>query len=266
MDIDNRDVNENEEDKEDEIIELKEEVSKLKKMVEDTLMDVRILISELENPFQYLSKYAGKLPEFDDIKSEESLSKDNVSKISVEDKHHEISDSSSILPEMKNKNLGMLPGKNGSKEKNDQIFSYFSPYNFKSSLDSYVIYERALLVGDFLLKIFGKDAIHKMLHLFYRRGLISSDVYMIMLDVIENLIQGEEFLYIKNKVSPEDYMLALYLLNKINEINENSIFFILLILKKSYEQASINSSLPGDLSSLLKSIGRSLDKEGENNV
>ncbi len=125
-----------------------------------------------------------------------------------------------------------------------------------------LVYERALLVGDFLLKTFGKDSVHKMLHLFYRRGLITTDIYMTMLDVIENLNLEVDFSYLEKPITPEDYILALYLLNRVEDIDENEIFLILLMaLKRTYRpQPGIQDLLP----KIFKDMGKGGESDKHN--
>ncbi len=261
-------IDENSEDQES----LEEEIRKLKKMVEDTLMDVRILISELENPFQYLAKYVPNLPEVEEpIKSGEEKT---VEKRPADIKERVVEkpdrDTYKAKKEDRRRIKKVEEGLEGEfdikrptpypEEILDKGIGLFLPPSRRVHMPT-LIYERALLVGDFLLKTFGKDSVHKMLHLFYRRGLITTEIYMTMLDIIENLNLEGEFVFIENKITPEDYILALYLLNKILDVSESEFFLILLLaLKKTYE--SRGSSIEG-VPPILTPIQKPPKEEGE---
>lgn len=263
--MDKDDRNGDEVNDRDEIDELREEVNKLRKMIEDTLFDIRTLINELENPFEYLSKYVGELPDIDNqvfsrIEGEggggdggyEGRPRRDVGgkpdKKPKSDEGRERPERGSREAEVKK------PVKR--EEHGEEIPRPMLDERKRSSL----IYERALLVGDFLLRTFGKDAVHRMLHLFYRRGLITNEIYMTMLDIIENLNLDIDFSFIERKTTPEDYILALYLLNRVEDIDENEIFLILLMaLKRTYQSPPDISSL---LPKLFKEEGDKDDKRG----
>lgn len=243
----------------DRLSKLEEEVDNLKKMIEDTLTDIRILINELENPFEYLSKFVDKLPEEGEERGEKDVKE--VEERGEKPGYPDVSEDRESYKEE-------LEVKKGELGKGEKPVETREPEKEQSVLNrslrrrESLVYERALLVGDFLLKTFGKDSVHKMLHLFYRRGLITTDIYMTMLDVIENLNLEVDFSYLEKPITPEDYILALYLLNRVEDIDENEIFLILLMaLKRTYRpQPGIQDLLP----KIFKDMGKGGESDKHN--
>ena len=250
MDKDSEEEDANQENK---LERLEEEVKNVREMIVNTLTDIRILINELENPFEYLSKFVDKLPEGDEGGEYDKGVKEKDSSKSKEEVEGVISKGRETHPEKLRVETESL--------KKDARYepSAMEKVLYKASLGKRGsrVYERALLVGDFLLKTFGKDSVHKMLHLFYRRGLITTEIYMTMLDVIENLNLEIDFSYLEKPITPEDYILALYLLNRVEDLDENEIFLILLMaLKRTYQKEP-------NIQNILPKIFRDLGKGGE---
>ena len=204
----------------DEGSSLDDEIRRLKKMIEDTLMEVRVLISELENPFQYLSKYiSGKDLEGGGDRREIKVDRSGFKK---EDREKVIV----------------------SKEDKDSM-KKVGDIKVDSRHELNILYEKALLLADILLRLFGRDNTHKMLHLFYRRGIIDEETYMTMLDVIDYLNIESEYGFIESKASIEDYLFALYLLNKLKDKYNDELFYALLIaVRKSLESKIGFTNIP----------------------
>lgn len=188
---------------------LEEEIQKMKEPLEKTLMDIRNLINDLENPFVYLTKLIGEIPEVR-LKSEE---KSQIPKVEQKAKAQELKSSTSHEVAKHNE----LPSR------------YISNYCIDNNL---VRFLNVLAFTSVMSKLLGRENLLSMVNSAAWRAIIPSDVAVQIAEAIDMLKRLENDVCqhaILKKVSVEDGLVTMYLLSKLISGNDDPLFLLLLL-------------------------------------
>lgn len=219
-----------------------------KKLVEEVLYNLQVVLSTLENPYFYLSKYvdpsvlkktggasgeAMKPAEKSDAKETPRLKKEPEAVKAEVKEEAEPKTSFTTRGDLKPIKAHLLK----REPCKDIGASIVNRYGKKLA-------SRALLLSDFLITAFGLDSSKEILYSFLKNNLISVDVYTLLIDSLNIVSKLHAYGNVKIDRSyiarTEDYILIYYLLNII-EGDDDAFYLTLFILKKLY--SDLNFSL-----------------------
>lgn len=244
--------------------QLEKEIEELKKAAEDALYQIRVIMSELENPFKYIAKLAPRSKEVESPpESEEERAKggsvgeeragdfarrtarvaeerrgaggegtvhDERKPILAEDSSGEersrATSSDEILEHLR-ETMVTTSSVGEQKHATEGSVAAQSPFDR---------YFRGLLVTDFLVRMFGKDAVRNMFYSYLRRGLIDEEIYFIVMDALERLNRNGP---IRHTLEPEDHVIAIYLLNQIKSSDPLAFYILMLLIRRVYGEMSL---------------------------
>jgi len=210
---------------EDEVMEMRKRMERLEKEVKEvseplqkTLLDIRSMLSELENPFNYLKFMGYETPPAPTPKTDEANAR-------VLQKR-EVTDEKPANKPFKEAVQKAPPSeKAGSPSKN-----YRTPLNFYNSPIP------MFACATYLILTFGKDGLLDLLKRYGEEGWIPEEVEKSIRKTVEIIFGkvGEKPLEapLNNRMplSVEDYLIALLLLNKLAEYEEDDTTFLILLL------------------------------------
>ncbi|MEM0204836.1 MAG: hypothetical protein QXM57_03525 [Nitrososphaerota archaeon] len=182
---------------------LEEEIQKMKEPLEKTLMDIRGLINELENPFEYITKLIGTFP-VKELKLSDGTSK-------AEQNLHQQQPYAERIIEEKTK-----------------PYTSAGRYNLGATR-----FLNVLALTSLMVRFIGHERLLSMLSSASWRSLIPSDTIvqiiesLDMLKKFENEVQNQ---YPQSTLTVEDGLISAYLLNKLAEGDDDPLFILLLLI------------------------------------
>jgi len=165
----------------------------LKEVLEETLMEIRGLISELENPFNILPKYLKDLPLKED---EEPVGSGAFAKASSE------------KPEARGEGGGDSEEGGGFEREED----------FKRGLEGVA----AVLTARILSNLFGGTQLESVLYTYYEKGLVPEESISLVRKGMRLLKEGDG-------IGIDSHLLAVSLLKKLVEEKEDPFFIFILM-------------------------------------
>lgn len=185
--------------------ELEEEVRKMKEPLETTLMDVRQLISNLENPFNYITK----IIDLDRIPSKQVTQEvEDVKKTKkIESLHESIEDFNHVSREDAWAGLGEIH--------RDQV-------NLLN----------ILACGSILIKLLGQDHVIKFLNSKIVNQLAPRKLIYSLMDAVDFLLKysgGELYIQSPSQISLDSIVAAAYIVSLLASSKVDDRFFILLM-------------------------------------
>lgn len=184
---------------------LEKEVHDIKEPITNTLMDIRKTISELENPFNYVTKILEGNMKIDNKDEASKLERKGINKLE-EERVKEFPNNSSMISENK-----------------------LNPWQFQLNV---------LVISDILVKIFGKEGLKKVMGEYVKDGWIDRETVKAVEDAIGK-INNE--LSDQLKACLEDHLLALYLLYRLSTYPTDPMLPILVILLNRTKEDVKNS-------------------------
>jgi hypothetical protein len=182
---------------------LEEEIQKMKEPLEKTLMDVRGLINELENPFEYVTKLIGTLP-VKELKPNNEVGK------AEQNLHRQ-----TIQTECAVEGMGQSRAPAG--RCNLGVTKFLN----------------VLALTSLMVKLIGHERLLSMLSSTSWRSLIPSDTIIQIIESLEILKRFEEEAQNPNSQKTlmiEDGLISAYLLNKLAEGDDDPLFILLLLI------------------------------------
>jgi hypothetical protein len=182
---------------------LEEEIQKMKEPLEKTLMDVRGLINELENPFEYVTKLIGTLP-VKELKPNNEVGK------AEQNLHRQ-----TIQTECAVEGMGQSRAPVG--RCNLGVTKFLN----------------VLALTSLMVKLIGHERLLSMLSSTSWRSLIPSDTIIQIIESLEILKRFEEEVQNPNSQKTlmiEDGLISAYLLNKLAEGDDDPLFILLLLI------------------------------------
>ncbi|MCS7135796.1 MAG: hypothetical protein RMJ14_04400 [Nitrososphaerota archaeon] len=181
---------------------LEEEVQKMKEPLERTLMDVRGLINELENPFEYITKLIGTFP---------------------------VKELKPINEAIKNEqNLHQQLQTERSVERVAQPYTSTGRCSFGVTK-----FLNVLALTSLMVKLIGHERLLSMLSSTSWRSLIPPDIIVQIIESLEILKKFEGETHSTNSQKTlmiEDGLISAYLLNKLVEGDDDPLFILLLLV------------------------------------
>ncbi|MCS7116483.1 MAG: hypothetical protein NZ896_03325 [Nitrososphaerales archaeon] len=189
---------------------LEKEVQDIKEPLTNTLMDLRKTISELENPFNYVTKILEGGLRIGD--------KEDGSKIERNERNDRVAKNDEQL-------IKRFPNNSSTISENN-----LGPWQFQLNV---------LVISDMLLKIFGKEELKKVMGEYVKDGWIDRETAKAVEDAINKI--GDDSSN-SLKIFLEDHLLALYLLYRLSSYPTDPMLPILVILLNRAKGGSKNSS------------------------
>ncbi|MEM4311464.1 MAG: hypothetical protein QXX95_03660 [Nitrososphaerales archaeon] len=224
----------------DKVEKMEKEIKGIKQPIEKTLVDLRLLLSELENPFNYIQKF---LPINELEKSKEEKSKEE--KTEPEKKFDEEKTDSKTIPKIidaKKSNVELiLPTTvtNTIKKESSEDLSY----------SDWLSYTNTLSCAYILLNIFGRNTLQDVLIGYLRKNWITKEIVNVIEDAIDTIMKSVSAIDEINLEEPryvtvEDHLIAIYLIDRLSKNRADLIFQIIPKLVSKY-----NGFKFGDLTS-----------------
>lgn len=202
--------------------ELEEEVRKMKEPLETTLMDVRQLISDLENPFNYVAKIID-LEKFQP--KQESLEVENIKKINRKEVLHKpIQDLEDVGRES------------------------IEP-RFEGHQGGHVNLLNILACGSILIKLLGQEHVLKFLNSRIASQLVPRGLIYSLIDAVDFLLKysgGELYVRSQSRISLDSIVAAAYIISLLSNNRVDDRFFMLLMfgLKEPFIEFKNREGVP----------------------
>ncbi len=193
---------------------LEEEVQKMKEPLEKTLMDIRGLINELENPFEYVTKLIGTFP-VRELKPDEGVTK----------------------PEQKPRQQS--PPAEHTIEATPQAHA-----STERHIGGVMKFLNVLALTSLMVRLIGRERLLSMLSSTFWRALIPSGTIIQIIESLEMLNRFENDVRDSNfQKAPtiEDGLIAAYLLNRLAEGDDDPLFMLLLLVVNKLQYDSDNA-------------------------
>jgi hypothetical protein len=201
-------------DLEEKIKALEKELQEIKEPLTSTLMDLRDTISELENPFNYLSKIVDKNEEEkkDPEPAQQKMEEAEKPAEPVQPKSVQPSESKQV------QNVETLHMQNS--EGNEP-----SPWHLQLNV---------LVVTDTLLRMFGRDGLKRVVAEYVKDGWITREVARAVDEAMAKLAERDSIPEYAGKAGLEEHLLALYVLYRLSSHPGDPLLPVLLLfLSKS---------------------------------
>ena len=219
--------------------EIYDEIKALKKAIEDTLYNLRLLLSDLENPFKYLSKFIKSSEE------SEKTSNDHLNKLKERtDQRNITKDFNSHTKDSKQRKEHNILKENFKqmkqleRKKLREIYSVDGEENLKNIEKIELnIYLKTLVTIEFLVQIFGKKKLKELLFKYFENGLIDSKIYKLSMKHLNSI--DLEIPVTREDIKIEDYIIAIYLLKNIPNWDPVIFYILLNTLRRFYNDISI---------------------------
>lgn len=212
-------------DLEERVRRLEEEVKKSTDAIKDVLMDVRTLVSELENPFNYLAAYLKGAPpgtshdEDEGAEGEESGGGQEDEPAPSEAQATAGAPAKAPRASQLVESVSVVGGGADRGGEWDRV---------KKGLT-------ALVVAEYLYRMFGPDLSRKLLLMYSKRGWISQGSTQLLLTILDDLPSlSSKYPQDFNYTSPEDHVIALCLIKAMEDdsINPQLLLMLMAMLKK----------------------------------
>lgn len=195
---------------------LEKEVRDIKEPLTATLMDLRSTISELENPFNYISKII-------DVQPKEKERQEEAQRTSTKEKE----------PSLAQKNS----------PKNEATTSQTIPLLDQMNTNPWQLQLNILVVSDMLLKIFGKEELKRVMGEYVKDGWINREMAKAVEEAVDK-IYADGLPPIVGRAGLEDHLLALYLLYRLSSQPSDPLLPVLLIFLNRVRSERREHSVP----------------------
>jgi len=182
---------------------LEEEIQKMKEPLEKTLMDIRGLINELENPFEYVTKLIGTFP-VKELRPSNGIGK------AEQNPHQQMTQAERTLE-------GTAHSRSPARHCNSSVTKFLN----------------VLVLTSLMVRLIGHERLLSMLSSTSWRSLIPSDVIIQIIESLEILKKFENEAQSPNSQKTlmiEDGLISAYLLNKLAEGDDDPLFMLLLLI------------------------------------
>jgi len=199
------------------VVNLKEKMEKfetqikeLKNVVEGTLVDIRQLISELENPFNYIQKFfpVGELEKSEDKKSEENYESNKLEEKRETDtllknhSFHSFNEEQRIRDDFQQSKTNEIL----TKEENN--------------------FSNIIICTKILVELFGKSNLYKILTYYLNKNWITQEIFSAITESLSTLDKFKDTIE-EEKITLEDHIIALSLIQSLIKNRADLIFPIL---------------------------------------
>lgn len=215
---------------------MEKDIKGIKQPIEQTLVDLRLLLGELENPFNYIQKFlpdAAAKPitqnnaiDDDEPKQQETFS--NTTRRQKEPKVDLLEDIPIPQPVVEPQGIERLAE--------------------EASGNDWLEYVNTMLCANILMNIFGSDALEDIMKSYLRKNWITQEVMQWIEDAVDTLMKSNNGLDLNiglKDVTIEDHFVAIYLLGRLAKNRSDPIFQILSRLisrSSSFKELSTSTS------------------------